>query len=161
MKVNFKLDRDSLRRIERDFAKKSDVLVRKMSEAGGRIITEETKRMVDAGISPVKGKGRFKKYSESYSKQIKRGKVQGKSTRPVNLKVTGKMMKSLEYKKITNGVRILFTDEKALYHNKLGAGKSKVKRRIMPIDEGEEYSRVITSRLTNAFRKLMSIFSRR
>jgi len=126
------------------------------------------------------GKSRYQKYSESYQDQITRraaylhfkggGSVRiddeddqdfidelneyliknGKKLRPVNLKVSGKMLKSLKSKITKNEkVTVWFTDEKAKYHDKEGAGKSKVLRRLLPRGV-EEFNRAIQRKIIDA-----------
>lgn len=59
------------------------------------VIDTEIKRLVAAGISPVKGKGRFGEYVNPANYPGK-GQHRKKPSRPVNLYLTGAMMK--EYK---------------------------------------------------------------
>lgn len=91
------------------------------------------------GNSPVKGEGRYQKYSKSYETAIRAGRYSeyGKKTRPVNLKLSGEMLDSFFIKPIPDGIRIGFSDKKAVYHNIQGAGKSKTKRQLLPNDEQE------------------------
>lgn len=98
------------------------------------------------GLSPVEGYGRFDKYSESYTKKIQSGYYGNKSVRPVNLKLTGKMHKSIGSKQIKNGFMIFFTDKKAIYHNETGAGGSMVIRKMLP-GKGEKFSRTLNRHL--------------
>lgn len=124
--------------------------------------------LIKSGVSPVAGvKRRFARYSKSYSDYLK-GKVYfftrsdgqvvgvpGKFPKPfpdknptkVNLNATGKMLKSIFLKKNPNSVYIGFKDEKAEFHNDMGAGKSKVIRRLLPNQEGETFVRNINERL--------------
>ena len=45
------------------------------------------------GKSPIQGQGKFKKYSDSYKRDIRRRlKAFGKRVRPVNLKLSGQML---------------------------------------------------------------------
>lgn len=101
------------------------------------------------GISPVEGQGRFIKYSDSYQSAIKKNRYKefNKKLRPVNLTLSGKMMKSLYVKKTEEGFIIGFRDELAFIHTVLGAGKVKAIRKLLP-QEGEYFSRTITSFLT-------------
>ena len=121
------------------------------------------------------GKSRYQKYSKSYVEAMqgkaayftKNGRViraeidqsdkelvkfskelyGNKKQRPVNLKLSGKMLNSLKSKIVKNGkIRLWFSDEKAKYHDKLGAGKSKVIRRLLP-DNNEEFNRAIQRKI--------------
>lgn len=98
------------------------------------------------------GKLRFQKYSESYKEKFGKGEYTEKRERPVNLWLTGKMLRSMK-SRVSNGVLTLwFSDEKAKYHNKEGAGKSKVIRRILP-QEGEDFTPILKRRLINILEK--------
>ena len=104
---------------------------------------------INGGRSPVKGQGRFKKYSKSYLDAIKKGRYNeyGKSKRPVNLKLTGALLKSLFIKKVSNDLQIGFDNELFDIHNNKGAGKSKTIRRMLPTEQGETFNRSITLRI--------------
>jgi hypothetical protein len=117
---------------------------------------------IQKGISPVNmrdaypkntgGKSRYIQYSDSYKKKIKRGgeDMMGKRQRPINLKLSGKMLNSLKAKITKNEkVTVWFTDEKAKYHDKEGAGKSKVLRRLLPRGV-EEFNRAIQRKIIDA-----------
>ena len=149
------------------------------------------------GISPVKGKGKWKKYSEGYKLQIKneayldpvsgefgifrkiggkirfiqvenkrlsgRSEVQKqasptKKISPVNLRLSGGLHKSLKVN--TKGgflsnfrLIVLFKNKLADIHNRLGAGKSKVIRRLLPTKKGESFNRTITAVLFSEVKK--------
>ena len=78
-----------------------------------------------SGKSPVKGK-RFKQYSTEYAK--KKGR-----RAPVDMLVSGKMLESIVVKQNRIGqVIISFKDGIAKFHDIMGAGKSKVIRRLLP-----------------------------
>lgn len=130
------------------------------------------------GVSPVKGKGKWKRYSKSYKDQIK-GKVRfftsggvvvaikakrgkrisnnvtksaspTKQISPVNLRLTGELHRDL--KVFTSGgflrsFRLVarFKNKLADIHNRRGAGKSKVVRRLLPTKNGEQFNKRITT----------------
>lgn len=107
------------------------------------------------GVSPVKGFGRFQQYSESYKTAIKKKRYPTKRRiRPVNLTLTGKMLKSFFIKVKRNSVLIGFDNKLADIHNKEGAGKSKVVRRLLPTNEGEKFSRKILTELKITLNKV-------
>lgn len=119
---------------------------------------------IERGVSPVNqggkspkqdgGRLRFQKYSESYTDQIKKKQTgeSGKRQRPVNLKLSGKLLRSIKSKVFRDYVRVWFTDGKAKYHDKLGAGKSKVIRRMAPNPKnGERFNTGITRRIKQAY----------
>ena len=129
---------------------------------------------IATGNSPVQGKGKFAPYSRSYKDSIKgntsfrtiegkvipyrpafnsdRDKFRGKQIRPVNLKITGKMLKSLKIREIRNGISIIFTDPKAIFHDQEGAGKAGTIRRLLP-GKDEKFYRPIQKRINEAFSK--------
>lgn len=115
---------------------------------------------ISRGISPVKGEGRFNKYSDSYTKQIKAGTYgESKRIRPVNLKLTGDLLRSLIVKATKKGISVIFDNKLADIHNRVGAGKSKAIRRMLPTQRGEEFSRSITMRLREVLNRVaISIF---
>jgi len=126
------------------------------------LLKKEMNASIDRGVSPVEGGGgqtggnsRFVRYSPSYERKINRSlrKVYGKQIRPVNLKVTGKMRDSLRVRPNAKGLFVEYTDEKADYHNFLGASKRHVIRALLPIG-GQNFSRVITSKLTKLFSQI-------
>lgn len=112
------------------------------------ILEKEITKSIERGVSPVDKKGRFDKYSDTYLKQIKGKKIPGKRQRPVNLKVTGDLLKSLKVKVTNKGLRISFDNKLADIHNRRGAGKSKTVRRMLPTEKGEQFNRSIRRRLT-------------
>lgn len=117
---------------------------------------------IEKGISPVKqrtakikntgGKNRFVKYSTGYADAFGKGELSNKKKRPINLKVTGKLLNSLKTRLSKNGLTIFFSDEKAKYHNDQGAGRSKVIRRILPRD-GEQWAVEIEKQITKSLSK--------
>lgn len=157
--------------IKREYAK---ALTRERLER--LIITQNILR----GKSPVKGHGRFKKYSDVYKRLIRgtgrlksaagrtstsgqkltgkifKGsdaafeifKLKGRQISPVNLKLTRDMLNSFFRRKINrDDVLIGFKDEKADFHNRRGAGKSRVIRRMLPTNPGEDFNVTIRQSL--------------
>lgn len=115
---------------------------------------------IEKGVSPVNmkdaypkntgGKSRYGGYSSGYINRMKNADdMYGKKQRPVNLTLSGKMLRSLKSKIIKGKVKLWFTDEKAKYHDKLGAGKSKVFRRLLPRGI-EEFNRAIQLKINEA-----------
>ena len=108
--------------------------------------TNKYGRVVRIANKPFKGKGSVKrnKSIQNLSKPFA-----NKNRSPVNLYATGDMMDSLRIKKdSTNKVILLgFTDKKAKYHDKLGASKKKVIRRLLPTRQGEKFKSNINTAL--------------
>ena len=109
-------------------------------------IPNEIRQLMEDGISPTQG-GEWKPdYSQRYINQINKGKGRGfgrKTISPVNLKLTGKMHRSLRAKvKVTKGIITLeFKDaEKAQGHDK-GLGHLP-KRRLLPNDGEKLHSSI-------------------
>jgi len=127
-----------------------------------KFIKDEILQAIRSGRSPVSkggqnpkntsGKIRFEPYSDSYKKAMGKGKLSGKKQRPVNLELTGKLLRSIKSKVVKGEyVRVWFTDAKAKYHDKLGAGKSKVIRRMIPNPKkGEDFTAGIRKKFVNA-----------
>ena len=133
-----------------------------------KFIKEEVISSLERGVSPVNkggkdpqntgGKLRFIKYSDSYTKAIKRGDYANKKQRPVNLKLTGKLHKSIKSKIFKDYLRVWFTDKKAKYHNELGAGKSGTIRRLVPDPKkGEQFNAGIRRRIRNTLGKAVEL----
>jgi hypothetical protein len=107
-------------------------------------LKEEIVKEISEGRSPVKrAGGRFKAYSPSYKKAIDKGRYSqfNKRKRPVNLRLSGELLKSIYTEPISKTkFRIGFRDSLAKIHNSLGAGKSKVVRRMLPTKQGETFT---------------------
>lgn len=131
-KVRIKLDALKIVDTVRDDFKKSV-----KEEFGSQLINSISK-----GVNPVSdGQVKQPQYSESYKKAIKKGYIKGKTKiSPVDLKQNGALLNSLVMNDTDNGVRISFTDDKAFFHNDLGVGKNKIKRRMLPTNDGETFS---------------------
>jgi hypothetical protein len=131
---------------------KRDILPELIKQSGdevGKVIVDDVKANLKRGTSPVEGEGRFVEYSDSYKEQMKgKGKVAsyGKKQRPVNLYLSGAMVKSLHYIVEKTKIIIRFEDPKAYIHTVLGAGKSKVIRKALP-QGNENLSRTVLNKV--------------
>jgi len=120
---------------------------------------------IEKGISPVKGggsqtgrKARFVDYSKSYKDAIRKKRYSqfSKRLRPVNLKLSGKMRKSLKGRPNRDGITLFYSDKKAEYHTNEGVGPRKVIRRMLPgRGTTEVLSRTITRPLGELFVKIL------
>lgn len=138
-------------------------------KAAKKIFKEEIISSIEGGRSPVEkggidpkgtsGKLRYEKYSESYTKAIKRGRHGSKRLSPINMKLSGKMLKSLKIRINKESVTVWFSSPIAKYHDKLGAGKKKVIRRLLPTT-GENFNAGIRKRLVNALRDAFKFVKR-
>lgn len=122
-------------------------------------LKKEITRSIERGVSPVKGQGRFEGYSDYYLEQIKAGeyKEYGKKKRPVNLKLTGELLKSLIVEVTSKGLSIMFTSPLAYKHNTKGVGRKNTRRRMLPTEEGEEFSRSITMRVKRTLKRVAKV----
>ncbi|MCA9485962.1 MAG: hypothetical protein KC506_03910 [Nanoarchaeota archaeon] len=127
---------------------KFEFLQKKIAGAVGNELRKEVLSSIKRGVSPVKGQGRFQKYSESYTGIIKRG-IKNKRVSPVNLTLSGELLDSIYVKLNNNKITIGFSDEKFEYHNKPESGSNMPARRLLPTEPGEEFSKSITLRIRN------------
>ena len=117
-------------KINKDFAK--------------RVKKEIIPQIVDTikkGRSPVRGQN-FPSYSDGYTKQIQRGRYSqyGKKTRPVNLTLSGKMLRAFKVRPLLRGgVTIYNSNRLAKYHNDEGAGRGRVIRKMLPTSGSEKF----------------------
>lgn len=127
-------------------------VIRTGGERASEYMKEDIVKSIERGQSPVEGEKRFEKYSKSYTTSIKKGRYPGKKIRPVNLKLTGDLLKSIKSKLTSNGFSIFFSKtvngkNLAEIHSFEGAGKSKTIRKILP-EQNEEYKKSIKRRAT-------------
>ena len=163
---------------------------KQFSEKGTKEVRKALLRDVSKGISPVAGKGKFQKYSKSYKKVIGGkgmfrtigGKVvffEGvrdeallsaasptKRASPVTMRLTGQLYNALKLSTIGGfgaTFRLLFHwgDFLADIHNRRGAGKSKVVRRLLPTENNEKFNREINSEILEQLKKAAIVTARR
>ena len=115
---------------------------------------------MNKSISPVKGKGKWIKYSDSYIKAIRGelGNTWDKQISPVNLKLSGELHYSLKVYGVgllskIYVLRVQFTDFLADIHNRRGASKKKVIRRLLPTENGEEFNYGLTQLLLRSLKE--------
>lgn len=128
-----------------------------------RFLKREIRESIERGVTPVAkvSPRRFTKYSDSYKDQINAGRYPGKRVRPVNLTLTGKMLRSLKvtFNKSKGSITTRIDSPLADIHNRLGAGASQTVRRLLPTEEGEQLSSAITKKLreivNNAVKKVL------
>jgi hypothetical protein len=136
--------RDQIRLIfNRNLRQAVDKTVEETVKGNYKPFIDAIVKSIKRGVSPVAGIGRFKRYSKSYREAIKNGwkpvDVKDQQTSPVNMTLSGDMLKSLDTKQRGKKLFVEFTDEKAFYHNEQGAGKSRVIRRLLPTEPGERW----------------------
>ena len=168
-----------IRKLEKEVGQRIDKRMKKVKREWAKktikMLKFDVRKLILSGKSPVAGKGRFKKYSDSYKQSMGKkkphttfrtigGKVvplkgadpeitkYGKQARPVNLKLSGKMLRSIKGRETRNGLVVWFASKIAKYHDKLGAGKSKVIRRMLP-DSNEKLIRKLQNKVQEIFRQ--------
>ena len=131
---------------------------------------------MNRGVSPVEGQGRWQDYSDSYKNQIggrfksSSGRIVkkefgskfakfGKTVRPVNLKLSGGLQRSLRVLNTVKGFRVEFNSPLADIHDRLGAGRKRVKRRLLPRGN-ERFSRALMNMITGAARAYLKRISK-
>ena len=132
---------------------------REMNKGSLNELTDEVKAQIRKGISPVDQVGRFVRYSETYIDAIKKGtgeaEKKGGQRSPVNMTLTGEMLKSLEIVRRGDAILMQFDDPKAYFHNNSGAGKSRVIRRLLPDNNGERFNAVLQRKFVAAMKRIM------
>lgn len=111
-------------------------------------IEEEVKSLIGKGLSPVKGQGRYKKYSKSYVKQMGKGKLKDKKPRPVNLKATGNLYKAFVVKNKGDRLVVSLDERKAPY-----AKFVHELRKILPTEKGDKFTRALNTILRESLRE--------
>jgi len=145
MPVTIKIDlRDLRRRIiasQKEFA-------RSVPKTFGKDINDE----IQAGKSPVKGKARFSRYKPSYTQAIKKKRLpeKNKRIRPVNLTLSGDMLKTQRIRQTGRKVNVKYTSPIAVFHNE---GTPNMDRRAILPDGREEFSRTLTNKLVRQAQK--------
>ena len=149
--------RIDLKRVKRKINKFRD----KAAPVVAEVLKKEVVGSIERGVSPVnRGGVRYKKYSDSYRNQIKSGRFSGKRVSPVNLKLTGELLASFFVKINRKSITVGFDNRLADIHNRRGAGKSKVIRRMLPTNKGETFSRSIILRIEDALKDIKKTFFR-
>jgi len=133
--------------------------VRNLEELG-RVAVKEMRLSLERGISPVRGERRLERYSASYTKAIQKGwlEFQDKKVRPVNLFLSGKMLRSLEFKATYGSLLVGIWDsemvELASYHQD-GTDKMPA-RRFVPTTSGEALTVTIDRALINKLKDIIT-----
>lgn len=125
------------------------------SRALERPLKREIVQSINKGISPVKGGGRFSRYSDSYRESITDGRFSrfSKTRSPVNLRLSGRLLNSIFSSSGRGTITIGFDNELADIHTNKGAGKSRTIRKMLP-QNNESFTRSITLRLGEVLRRV-------
>lgn len=118
----------------------------------GQTVVSEARDNISQGLSPVRGYGRFQAYKnrKSYPGDLK-------SARPVNLKLSGDMLRGFGFRVSGKDAVVVgmvggssFDKEKAAYHQ--AGTPTMAQRKIVP-DEGEEWSVSIMRKIRDVYGK--------
>lgn len=113
-------------------------------------------------VIPLKKQGRRKTPTNSLIDKLNED-LKGKKRSPVNLTVTGEMLKSFFVRAKLKARSVIFTvgfaDEVAEFHNE-GKGNLPV-RRMIPTGSGETFKRVITRRVNKIFQRIVDRVAKR
>jgi len=150
-KVKVKIDLDII-----DDLKAEIILNRVTQKKVWRIIVNAMADSISKGLSPVRGVGRFKAYAEQrdaddkkYPKSI-RGKHPNKKTRPVNLNLTGALIKHLTSSSFESGTGSFdismengsskIADIAEAHNNGTLESKNVPKRQFIPNNKKDEFT---------------------
>lgn len=132
--------------------------VRNLEELG-RVAVREMRLSLERGISPIRGERRLANYSASYSKAIKMGWLEhAKKVRPVNLILSGQMLRALEYKAQYGLLEVGIWDsemaELAGYHQ--DGTDNMPARRFIPTQKSEQLAVTIDRALINKLKDIIN-----
>lgn len=128
-KQDFKLVIDEI-----DKAKKgAKQAVTQFYSQAARIMIYDIRETILRGNSPVKGQRRFVDYTERYKTRILKGYYPNKKLRPINLKLSGRMLNSLASREKADGWTVYFTNKLARIHSLEGPrGRRDKIRKVAP-----------------------------
>jgi hypothetical protein len=137
-KVSIKINRKRLDLIQEGVKKIKYTIPQEMRpkfRPAAEILKEDIRDTIERGNSPVKGNKRFVEYSQKYIEDIAAGVYPGKTPRPINLKLSGKMLDSIAAKVTKTGFVVYFTNFLAKIHSTEGPGGRRDKiRKVAPFD---------------------------
>jgi hypothetical protein len=164
-----KIDLKGIKKMQEDLRKIELTVpleMRSKFKQAADIMKKDIVDTIERGNSPVKGNKRFKEYSDTYTQQIfgqktwrtingkkvalpptgaDLKKFQGKRIRPVNMKLSGRMLKSIAARFSMRGFTIYFTSKLAKIHSTEGAaGKRAAIRKVQPYGSEKWKPSVIT-----------------
>lgn len=123
----------------------------------GRAVPVYPDYVESSTISINKKTGKVKKTGIKQTQSFSKGLGYGKLKSPVNLTLTGKLLASFKSVFTEKGVRFLFTDPKADYHNEGVPSKNIPPRRLLPNHDGEAFNFNISRRIFEALKKAIRI----
>jgi len=156
---------------------KRKIATRKFRDKLGRLVLKEILSSIARGISPVRGHGRFKGYkvdrstgkakAQAYPNSVK-DKFPSKRKRPVNLKLSGDLLKAMRFRRLVGGVEVGLINAskklKAIFegHNEGSNLKAKLpQRKILPTGPKDRFKVSIQRRIVNLYlARIRQIISR-
>lgn len=124
---------------------------RQLKKKVGELLVDEIKEFAQSGESPVRGHGKFQRYTSDYAAK------KGVSRSDVDLTDTERMLNSLSFVQTANGVSVgvrgALNEKKAETHN-LGTQRSKgiPVRRFIPVGNEQFKAKIIKKVVSEALR---------
>jgi hypothetical protein len=157
-KFTFSVSKTSLDKLKSDLAQVSKGMTQSESSKVGSYIVEEMKNMVEVGLSPILGNGRFPAYKNPNKYPGNR-----KPQRPVNLFLTGDFLndlKSRNTKTTTGYVPVILFETKESQDKELGhrtGWNGQPKRPIIPDQRrNEQFAKVIEVGIIDRLKQILS-----
>lgn len=128
----------------------------------GKFVDKEVKDRISKGLSPVQSAGRYKAYAQQRSEAVGNYPKGIKPKRPVNLKLSGLMLRKLTWKRTKRGVNYGLhgasqkVQEYFVVHNE-GTRKDIPRRKIIPVSDGDKF----TPKIRKGIRSLYNIVIKR
>lgn len=153
--ANIKLDPTQLKALKKKLKDISNPIDNDTAKKAAKATREEMLDLISKGISPIKGNGRFPAYKDAKKYPGKR-----KSARPVNLKLSGDFLNSLQarVKKFKDGFGFVigyFDNLSKLKEqgHREGANKQRKRPSIPEIDKREQFAERIQVTFLKIFNK--------
>ena len=151
------IDDKALKELSKQLKKEiNQAITSKVAKEVGSTVVKEMKRMIAAGLSPIREKGRFEGYRGGYLDAIRKGRLRGKRERPVNLKLSGDFLKSLTSSVRLNGGTVIYFNSAKSRKKEQGHREehnNQAKRPIIP-QGSEEFA-------VSIMRKIEKIYTQR
>lgn len=148
IKFRARIDKKSTESIIKKLGGLKNIITKSDADAVGRNCVSAMLKQISQGTSPVQGWGRFPRYKDKKKYPGKANLAKGKKYSPVNLRLTGQFLESLNYRvhKGKNGYYVSIgyanrTAQKKEQGHREGANGQAV-RPTIPQD-GETFSRLV------------------
>jgi hypothetical protein len=114
----------------------------KIKRNTARFLKTEVVDFISRGISPVSAKKqKYEKYSKPYKTAIRKGRIEGKTkVSPANLTQSGSLLNSFKVKIFSGGIKLFFSNSKAVYHNNPSENSKIPRRPMLPTEAGEKFN---------------------